>query len=81
LLAINRLSGIFHHYRYATREQARAAIFEYIAVFYNRIRIHSANVYLSPDEFEVQHAKNDSNLPALKNVALSIRDYFNLEMH
>jgi len=58
-----------YHHRYATREQARASIFEYIAVFYNRIRIHSANDYLSPVEFEFQHAKNDSNFSVLKNVA------------
>ncbi len=56
-------------HRYSTREQARASIFEYIAVFYNRIRIHSANDYLSPVEFEFQHAKNDSNFSVLKNVA------------
>ena len=58
-----------YHHRYATREQARASIFEYIAVFYNRIRIHSANNYLSPVEFESQQAKNDSNFSVLKNVA------------
>ncbi|MFI3123232.1 MAG: DDE-type integrase/transposase/recombinase, partial [Methylococcales bacterium] len=56
-------------HRYSTREQARASIFEYIAVFYNRIRIHSANDYLSLVEFEFQHAKNDSNFSVLKNVA------------
>ena len=58
-----------YHHRYTTREQARASIFEYIAVFYNRIRIHSANDYLSPVEFESQQAKNDSNFYVLKNVA------------
>jgi putative transposase len=58
-----------YHHRYATREQARASIFEYIAVFYNRIRIHSANNYLSLVEFESQQAKNDSNFSVLKNVA------------
>ena len=58
-----------YHHRYATREQARASIFQYIAVFYNRIRIHSANNYLSPVEFESQQAKNDSNFSVLKNVA------------
>ena len=30
-----------HHYRFATREQARHTIFEYIEVFYNRIRRHA----------------------------------------
>ena len=35
-----------------TREQARAEIFEYLEVFYNRVRRHSALGYVSPDEFE-----------------------------
>jgi transposase InsO family protein len=37
---------------YATREEARASIFEYIEVFYNRIRRHSSLQYLSPAEYE-----------------------------
>ncbi len=37
---------------YATHAQARAAIFQYIEVFYNRQRRHSALGYLSPVEFE-----------------------------
>ncbi len=41
------------HYR--TRAQARAAIFAWIA-WYNRVRLHSANNYLSPIEWEHQHA-------------------------
>lgn len=41
-----------HHEHYATHEQARASIFEYIEVFYNRKRLHSALGYLSPEAFE-----------------------------
>ena len=37
---------------FGTHEQARAEIFEYIEVFYNRVRRHSALGYVSPDEFE-----------------------------
>lgn len=37
---------------FATREEARAAIFEYIEVFYNRQRIHSSLGYVSPEQFE-----------------------------
>ncbi len=37
---------------FATRDQARAAIFEYLEVFYNRVRRHSSLGYLSPEEFE-----------------------------
>lgn len=38
--------------RYATRAQARTAIFEYIETWYNRHRLHSALDYRSPAEFE-----------------------------
>jgi len=41
-----------HHEDYATREQARASIFEYIEVFYNRQRRHSTLGYVSPAEYE-----------------------------
>ena len=37
---------------FATREEARAAIFEYIEVFYNRKRLHSSIGYKSPEAFE-----------------------------
>lgn len=39
---------------FATRAQARIAIFDYIEVFYNRQRLHSALGYRSPEQFE-QH--------------------------
>ena len=38
--------------RYQTKEDARRSIFEYIEVFYNRVRRHSALNYKSPTEFE-----------------------------
>ncbi len=43
---------LIHQCRFKTREEARLAIFEYIEVFYNRVRMHSANDYLAPNEFE-----------------------------
>jgi putative transposase len=43
---------LIHAEDYATREEARASIFEYIEVFYNRVRRHSSLGYQSPDEFE-----------------------------
>ena len=43
-----------HGEKFATRAQAKAAIFEYIEVYYNRVRMHSALGYLSPVEFEKQ---------------------------
>ena len=38
--------------QFATRAQARAAIFEWIEVFYNRERLHSALGFKSPVDFE-----------------------------
>ena len=43
---------LVHHEKFKTRAQAKQAIFEYIEVFYNRKRRHTANEYLSPAEFE-----------------------------
>jgi transposase InsO family protein len=37
---------------FATRDQARAELFEYLEVFYNRVRRHSSLGFLSPAEFE-----------------------------
>ncbi|SEU28750.1 Integrase core domain-containing protein [Stigmatella erecta] len=37
---------------FATRQQARLALFEYIEVFYNRQRRHSTLGYVSPVDFE-----------------------------
>jgi putative transposase len=38
--------------RYATRDEARNAIFEWIEVFYNRQRLHSTLGYRSPTDYE-----------------------------
>ena len=43
---------LVNHERYETREQARASVFEYIEVFYNRQRLHSSLGYVSPEQFE-----------------------------
>ncbi|MCI0556584.1 MAG: IS3 family transposase [Anaerolineae bacterium] len=40
---------------YATRDEARACLFDYIEVWYNLRHRHSALGYLSPLEFEHQH--------------------------
>lgn len=45
-------------YLYATAEEARGSIFEYIEVFYNRERRHSTIGYLSPIEFERLHTSS-----------------------
>ncbi len=41
-----------HDDYFFTREQAKQTIFEYIETYYNPIRRHSYNGYLSPDDFE-----------------------------
>jgi putative transposase len=46
---------LVHRAHYRTRAEARAAIFAWIA-WYNRCRLHSTNGYLSPVEWEHQHA-------------------------
>jgi putative transposase len=38
-----------HGERFTTREMARAQVFEYIEVYYNRKRLHSTLGYLSPE--------------------------------
>jgi transposase InsO family protein len=39
---------------FSTRQEARAAIFEFIEVFYNRYRLHSSLNYTSPATFEAR---------------------------
>ena len=45
---------LIHHQTFRNRDEARLAVFEYIEVFYNRERLHSANGYLSPVDYELQ---------------------------
>jgi transposase InsO family protein len=43
---------LVHDADFATRQEARAAIFEYIEVFYNNQRLHSSLGYVSPVAYE-----------------------------
>jgi transposase InsO family protein len=45
---------LVNHENYATHQQARSSIFEWIEAFYNRQRRHSSLNYLSPEAFEAQ---------------------------
>ena len=45
---------LVYHHRFATRAEARTAIFDYIETFYNRARLHSSLGYVSPITFESQ---------------------------
>ncbi len=47
---------LVYHRHYATREDAKRDIFEYIEVFYNRKRRHSTLGYNSPAEYEARTA-------------------------
>lgn len=47
---------LVHRDRYATRRSASAAVFEYIEVYYNRKRKHSAIGHQIPMQFEQQRA-------------------------
>ena len=43
--------ALIHRFTFTTRREAAAAIFEYIEVFYNRVRKHSQLGYTSPVQF------------------------------
>ena len=45
---------LIHHHDFYARTQARQAIFEYIEIFSNRQRTHSALGYKTPVQFEQQ---------------------------
>jgi transposase InsO family protein len=55
---------LIHGERFETRQAAQVALFDYIEVFYNRVRRHSTLGQLSPAEFE------QSQDPTLKNCPL-----------
>ncbi len=46
---------LVHDEDYATRDEARSSIFEYIEAFYNRVRRHSSLGYVAPAEYERTH--------------------------
>jgi putative transposase len=56
---------LIHRRSFATHEEARSAVFEWIAVWYNRKRRHSTLGYLSPDQFERQF----SSQPPMRRAA------------
>ena len=46
---------LVHDEDYATWDEAKASIFEYIEAFYNRVRRHSSLGYVAPVEYERTH--------------------------
>ena len=51
---------LVHDAAWTTRTVARAELFEYLEVFYNGQRRHSALGYLSPREFEQQRRHDEA---------------------
>lgn len=65
---------LVHDEDYPTRAEARASVFEYIEVFYNRQRRHSALGYASPVRYEEERAEElCSGSPALVGPELPCR--------
>lgn len=53
-----------HHYRFSTREEAKLVVFEYIEVFYNRIRRHSKINNTAPATYAAQFQSTLQQLAA-----------------
>lgn len=49
---------VVHGSVFSTRKEANAVLFDYIEIYYNRIRRHSANGWLSPEAFEQKYIKS-----------------------
>ena len=48
-----------HHFKFKTRDQARQVVFDYIEVFYNRIRRHAKIQNQVPADYAQQFYKNE----------------------
>ena len=57
---------LVHRHDFASREDARRAVFEYIEVFYNRQRRHSTLGYLSPVDYAARSGNSASPTAPLR---------------
>ena len=48
----NMKNELVHHCDFHSHDEARAAIFDYIELFYNRQRLHQTLDYVSPMQYE-----------------------------
>ena len=46
-----------NHETYANLQEVRGSVFQYIHTFYNSVRLHQTLDYLSPNEYEAEHAQ------------------------
>lgn len=46
---------LVHRERFSTRQEAKDKLFDYIEVFYNRMRIHSAADFFAPAGYEARY--------------------------
>lgn len=53
----NLKNELTHHRQFKSRDEARAEIFDYIELFYNRHRAHATLRYVSPDEYETENVQ------------------------
>ena len=53
-----------HHFKFKTRDQARQVVFEYIEVFYNRIRRHATIQNQVPADYANQFYKDELQIAA-----------------
>ena len=52
---------LIHRTVFSTQAKARAAVAEYIEVFYNRTRLHSGLGYRTPSEVLAEHRQISAN--------------------
>ena len=53
-----------HHYKFKTRDHAKQVVFDYIEVFYNRIRRHATIQNHVPAGYAQQFYKNEQQIAA-----------------
>jgi putative transposase len=53
-----------HHYKFKTRDQAKQVVFDYIEVFYNRIRRHATIQNQAPADHAREFYKNELQIAA-----------------
>jgi transposase InsO family protein len=53
----NLKNELIYHQQFKTRQEAKASIFDYIELFYNRRRLHQTLGYTTPEQYEkLMHA-------------------------